>query len=89
MLVNFDFDVLYLQNVVSNFEKGWNGQSHSSDLYHPIKKSSSKILHPPTGGVSPTPLDYLENPACLCLKPVLLGIHSLIFLKFDTMILSQ
>ena len=52
-------DVQYLQNDAFYFEKGLNGQMHSSsDAHHLIRKSTfSKISYYPStgGGVSPTP----------------------------------
>ena len=47
MLVVVLIDVQYIQNVVVSFEKGSNGQNHSSsDSHHPITHTSSKTLHP-------------------------------------------
>ena len=58
--VPLPFDVQYLQNGVFSFEKGLNGQNHSStDFHHPMKKSlsSPKFLNPPLGGeISSVPL---------------------------------
>ena len=43
MLVLILIDVHFLQNVVFNFEKGWNAQNHSfSDPHHSIKISLQK-----------------------------------------------
>ena len=48
MLVLVLIDVRYIQNVVVSFEKGSNGQNHtSSDSHHPITHTSSTISHPP------------------------------------------
>ena len=44
MLILVLIDVQYIQNVVSSFEKGSNGQNHSSsDSHHPITNTPSKI----------------------------------------------
>ena len=50
MLILILMNVQYLLNVVFTFKKRSNGQNHSSsDYYHPIKISPSKISHPPLG----------------------------------------
>ena len=58
--VLFPFDVQYLENGVFSFEKGLNGQNHSSThFHHPMKKSlpSPKFPNPPLGGeISSLPL---------------------------------
>ena len=48
-------DVQYLRNVVFCFEKGLNGQKHSSsDFKHPVEKSPpAKFLIPPNWGNFP------------------------------------
>ena len=56
MLVLILIDVQHSQKALFSFEKGSNGQNHSSSCSdHPI--SPSKISNPPT------PYRYLENPA--------------------------
>ena len=48
-------DDQYVQNFVSSFEKGSNGQNHSSsDSHHPTKKISSKVSHSPQLAEPPT-----------------------------------
>ena len=58
--VPFSFDIKYLQNGVSSFEKGLNGQNHSStDSHHPMKKFLPSLKFPifPLGGeISSLPL---------------------------------
>ena len=49
MLVMILIDVQYLQDVVLSFEKGWNGQIHSSsDSHHSKKNIPAKFPIPPT-----------------------------------------
>ena len=49
MLILVLIDLQYIQNVVFSFEKGSNGQNHSSsDSHYPIHPTPSKILHPLT-----------------------------------------
>ena len=57
MLIVILFGVQYSQKDVFSFEKGSNGQNHSSGSQHPAKKfpSPAKFLIPPT------PYHYLEN----------------------------
>ena len=44
MLILILINVQYLQNVVFSFEKGLNGQNHSSSgSHHPTQKSPSKV----------------------------------------------
>ena len=39
MLILILMDVQFLENVISSFQKGWNGQNHSSsDFDQPVKK---------------------------------------------------
>ena len=38
MLILILIDVLYSQKAVFSFEKGSNGQNHSSCSHHPVKK---------------------------------------------------
>ena len=48
MLIFILINVQYLQNVVFHFEKGSNGQNHSSSgSNHPIKKSPANFHIPP------------------------------------------
>ena len=56
MLVLILVDVQYLQKVVSSFQKGLDGQNHSSGSNHLIKKSPSKIPN------APHPLTLLVKP---------------------------
>ena len=57
MLILILMNVKYLQNVVFSFEKGLNGQNHSSSgSHHPIEKSPpAKFLIPYHWGDLPTP----------------------------------
>ena len=61
MLIVILIDAQYLQNVFFSFEKGSNGQNHSSsDSNHPIKKSPpsppAKFCIPSLPGrIPPTP----------------------------------
>ena len=56
MLVLILVDVQYLQKVVFSFQKGLDGQNHSSGSNHMIKKSPSKIPN------APHPLTLLVKP---------------------------
>ena len=62
-------DVQYSQKAVFSFEKGLNGQNHSSSgSHHPVKKiPPSKISDYRSPPPPPTPYRYLENPACVAL----------------------
>ena len=62
VLISILIDVQYLQNDVFYFEKGLNGQMHSSsDAHHLIRKSTpSKISYSPsTRGLFPPPLNAI------------------------------
>ena len=63
MLILILIDVHYSQKDVFSFEKGLNGENHSSSgSHHPLKKiPPAKFLIPPT------PYHYLENLG-LCTK---------------------
>ena len=57
MLILILIYVQYLQNVIFNFEKGSNGQMHSSSgSNHPIKKFPQQnfLFFPTGGGISTT-----------------------------------
>ena len=53
MLILILIDVQYSQEAVFSFEKGFNGQSHSSSgSHHPVKNSTPvKFPMPPLGGI--------------------------------------
>ena len=60
MLILILIDVHYLQNVVFCFEKDLNGQNcFLPDSHYPIKRSTSIISHPPSGGNSPILLNAI------------------------------
>ena len=64
MLILILIDVLHSQKAVFNFEKGSNGQNHSSSGSHnPVKKSPNKISKSsPLGqGISPTLIAIWET----------------------------
>ena len=64
MLILILIDVLHSQKAVFNFEKGSNGQNHSSSGSHnPVKKSPHKISKSsPLGqGISPTLIAIWET----------------------------
>ena len=66
MLIVISFDVQYSQKAVSSFEKGLNGQKHSSSgTQWPVKNfTPSKMFDSPL-----TPYRYLENHSeCYFLK---------------------
>ena len=71
MLILILINVQYLQKVVFRFEKGLNGQNHSSgshNLTTPLPPLQNFQFPPPLrGGIFPlpTPKCYLENHACL------------------------
>ena len=44
-LISILIDVQNIQKVVFSFEKGLNGEIHSSDSHHPIKKSPHQNLY--------------------------------------------
>ena len=56
MLILILIDVHYSQKAVFSFEKGSNGQNHSSGSHLVKNYPPSKISNPPT------PYHYLENP---------------------------
>ena len=61
MLTLILIDLQYKQNVVFNFEKGWNGQNHpSSDSHHNKKIDPAKFSIVTTGGI-PLPLNAISN----------------------------
>ena len=64
MLILILIDVQYLPKVVFNFEKGSNGQKHSSsDSHHPIRKfPPAKFPIPLQLGEIPQPLILFEKP---------------------------
>ena len=56
MLISILIDVQYSQKAVFSFEKGLNGQNHSSSGSHQSVKNfpPAKFLIPPPGGIAPT-----------------------------------
>ena len=56
MLILILVNVQYVQNVVFSFDKGLNGQDHSSGCHHPMKKSLQQNF------LLPQPLTLFEKP---------------------------
>ena len=57
MLIYILIDVQYLQKAVFSFEKGLNGQNHSSSgSHHPLKNSPLAKFPIPYWGTFPAPL---------------------------------
>ena len=56
MLILILIDIQYTQNVVFSFEKGSNGQNHSSSVYYHLIKNipQQNFSFPPVGGFPPT-----------------------------------
>ena len=61
MLILILIDIQYLQNVVLSFEKGLNGQNHSSSgSHHHINLiPQTKLLIPPLGEKFPPPINAI------------------------------
>ena len=61
---NFENIMQYLQKVIFSFEKGSNGQNHSSGFQHPVKKIPPQQNFrppPPQGGFPSPPLPGFPN----------------------------
>ena len=77
MLILILIYVQYLQNVIFNFEKGSNGQMHSSsDSNHSIKKlPQQNFLFFPTGGGIPTTSDAIWKTLRNDIFFIIMGTH--------------